>query len=133
MSDQTPPKARPRPLSPHLQVYKLPLSAWMSIAHRITGVGLSVGLIILTWWLYAAMSGAEAFAQFQSIARHPVGLVMLFGWTLAMAYHMLNGVRHLIWDTGAGLTVAQVRQSGFVILLAAVILNAMIWYVAGAR
>ncbi len=94
---------RARPLSPHLQVYRMTTTMLMSIVHRITGVALYFGALLVVWWLVAAASGPEAFATAQAFFGSWFGRLVLFGYTWALFHHMLGGVRHLIWDTGAGL------------------------------
>lgn len=106
---------RPRPLSPHLQVYRLPLPAIASITHRITGVGLTVGTLVLAWWLIAAAAGADAFAAVEGFLGSPVGWLLMAGWVWALWYHTLNGVRHLVWDTGRGLELGPVYKGGYVV------------------
>ena len=83
-----------RPLSPHLQVYRWQITMTMSILHRASGVALSVGAIVLTWWLTAAAVGGDYYAWVADILRSPVGLVFLAGWSLAFFYHLGNGIRH---------------------------------------
>lgn len=87
-----------RPLSPHLQIYRPLFTMMMSIVHRITGVGLYFGTVILVWWLLAAATSPSAFATFGAIAGSPIGLLVLFGFTWALLHHALGGVRHFIWD-----------------------------------
>ena len=91
-----------RPLSPHLQVYRPQLTSMLSICHRITGVGISVGTLLLTWWLVAAATSPEAYATVSGFMRSWIGLLLLFGWSAALFYHFLNGIRHLAWDGGLG-------------------------------
>src|SRR3954447_2264572 len=92
----------PRPLSPHLTIWRWGPHMLVSILHRVTGAGLSiVGLAVLTWWLLALSQGAEAYAQFTRASTHPVGLVVLIGLTWAFFQHLLSGIRHLAMDTGA--------------------------------
>ncbi len=91
-----------RPLSPHLFIYKPMLTMMMSIVHRITGVGLYFGTLLLAWWLIAAASGPNAYAGIGSFMSSFVGPLILFGYTWALIHHMLGGIRHLIWDTGHG-------------------------------
>src|SRR5258708_16088954 len=88
-----------RPLSPHLQVYRWQLTSVMSILHRATGIALSLGAILLVWWLGAASDGPEPYAAVQRFLGSWIGLLLLFGWSLALFYHLCNGVRHLVWDT----------------------------------
>jgi succinate dehydrogenase / fumarate reductase cytochrome b subunit len=95
-------EARERPVSPHLQIYRWPLPMMMSILHRMTGVCLYVGTLLLAWWLIAAGEGPNAFAKVSAFLGSWFGRVMLFGYTWALLHHMLGGIRHLIWDTGHG-------------------------------
>lgn len=120
-----------RPLSPHLQVYRLPMTALMSISHRATGFALAVGTIMLTWMLIAAACGPEAYQTFTGFAGSPVGKVLLFGWAFSLFYHMANGVRHLIWDTGALLTLPGAYRAGCAVLAFTVIATVLFWWMAG--
>lgn len=92
-----------RPLSPHIQVYRWPVTMVMSILHRITGGALYVGTLILAWWLLAAAAGPSSFATAQWALGSPLGLLVLFGYTWALLHHMLGGVRHFVWDLGYGM------------------------------
>lgn len=87
-----------RPLSPHLQIYRPLFTMMMSIVHRITGIGLYFGTVLLVWWLLSAASTASAFATFSAVAGSFIGLLVLFGFTWALLHHALGGVRHFIWD-----------------------------------
>lgn len=91
-----------RPLSPHLQIYKPILTMVMSILHRMTGAALYFGTIFLAWWLIAAAAGPSYFDLVNGIYGSIIGRLVLFGFTWALVHHMLGGLRHLIWDTGAG-------------------------------
>lgn len=128
-SDTESPK-RPRPLSPHLQVYRLPFTALLSISHRITGAALVVGTLVLTWWLMAAATGPEAFAVAREFIASPIGLVLMFGWTVALFYHLCNGIRHLCWDIGLGLELQAAHTSGWVSLGASAVLSVAVWLIA---
>jgi len=128
----TPAAKRQRPLSPHLQVYRLPLPALTSIAHRITGVGLTVGTLLLVWWLAAAAAGPEAYATASGFIASPIGLVLMFGWTAALWYHLLNGLRHLIWDGAKMLTLEQSYSSAKLVIGGAVVATLATWVVAFA-
>jgi succinate dehydrogenase / fumarate reductase cytochrome b subunit len=92
-----------RPLSPHLQIYRPTLTMIMSVAHRITGIALYGGTLVLAWYLIAASSGPAAFAAASSFVNSIVGKLILFGFTWALFHHLLGGVRHIIWDAGYGL------------------------------
>ena len=111
----SPAQKRPRPLSPHLQVYKPQITSATSIFHRISGFVLFFGTFFLTWWLFAAASGPEAWATFYHYANSLVGKLILFGWAMAISYHLLNGVRHLIWDTGRNLDIKSAERSGIIV------------------
>jgi succinate dehydrogenase / fumarate reductase, cytochrome b subunit len=116
-----------RPLSPHLQVYKPQITSVLSILHRITGVALAVGTLLLTWWLIAAAAGPEAFSTAQGFIGSWIGLLLLFGWSWALFYHLCNGIRHLCWDIGLGYELPAVRASGWVVVVASLILTAGAW------
>ena len=92
-----------RPLSPHLQIYRPMLTMMMSIAHRITGIALYVGTLLLAWFLIAAASDAQSFAVVAGVLNSWVGLLVLFGFTWALFHHLLGGVRHFLWDAGYGM------------------------------
>jgi succinate dehydrogenase / fumarate reductase cytochrome b subunit len=102
-SSPSAPKTRPRPLSPHLEIYRPTLTMAMSIVHRITGVGLYVGVLLLAWFLLALSSNATTFATFSSFIHSFIGQLLLLGFTWALFHHMLGGVRHALWDSGIGL------------------------------
>ena len=94
---------RPRPLSPHLAIYKPTMTMAMSIVHRITGIGLYLGMLLLAWFLIAVSSGAAAFAAFSWFMDSFLGWLILFGFTWALFHHLLGGLRHFVWDTGYGM------------------------------
>lgn len=116
-----------RPLSPHLQIYRFSLLMASSIMHRITGSALYVGTLILVAWLMALASGPEAYALFSKVALNPLGLLVLFGYTWALMQHMLGGLRHLIWDTGAGLSVASAKRLAGMSWLLSALLTFALW------
>ena len=120
-----------RPLSPHLQIYRLTLTMVMSIIHRITGAALYFGTVLLAWWLLAAASGPNAYAVFQSVASSIIGRIVLFGYTWALLHHMLGGVRHLIWDTGPGFGPAEREWLARANLVGSIVLTIMLWIVGG--
>jgi len=119
--------ARQRPLSPHLQVYRLPLPALMSISHRMTGIILSSGTLMLTLYLVALANGPESFALVQKVIAHPGGMLVLFGYSVALFYHGCNGVRHLFWDAVIGLNIPAIYKSGQAVLVLAIMLTAGLW------
>ena len=118
-----------RPLSPHLQVFRLIPTMLMSILHRITGAALYFGTLVVIWWLAAAASGPEYYAFTAGILTSPLGLLVLFGYTWALMHHMLGGVRHLIWDTGAGLEKETATKFAWATLAGSVTLTILVWLV----
>ena len=119
-----------RPLSPHLQVYRPQLTAVLSITHRITGVALAVGTLVLVYWLVSAAGGAESYLNAQAVLDSWLVKLLLFGWTFALYYHLANGVRHLYWDTGNGFDLETVYLSGKIVVGAAAILTVLTWIIA---
>ena len=118
-----------RPLSPHLQIFRWYFTMALSIAHRITGIGLALGLVLLTWWLVALASGPDAFATVQAVLHSWFGALVLFGYTLVLFYHMGNGIRHLVWDFGYGFDVEVARRSGVAVLVFAGAMTLLVWLV----
>lgn len=116
-----------RPLSPHLQVYRLPLAGIISISHRITGVALALGTVLLTYWLTAAAYGPEAFDRAQAVMGSWFGLLVLLGFTFALYFHLGNGIRHLFWDVGKGFEIPTVRKSGIAVILFAIAMTVTTW------
>ena len=119
-----------RPISPHLQVYKPQLTSVLSILHRITGVALAVGTILLVYWLIAAAAGPEAYATAQALIGSWLGRILLFGWTFALYFHLTNGIRHLFWDAGFGFELKTVYASGWTVVALAAVLT-LVSFVAG--
>jgi succinate dehydrogenase / fumarate reductase, cytochrome b subunit len=119
-----------RPLSPHLQVYRPQLTSMMSILHRATGIALAAGTLLLICWLYAAASGPDAYADLQVFLGSIIGRLILFGWTLALFYHLCNGMRHLAWDSGWGFDLPTAYTTGRIVLVAAVVLTIAAWAAA---
>jgi succinate dehydrogenase / fumarate reductase cytochrome b subunit len=122
MADQPRPQ-HPRPVSPHLQVYKPQLTSVMSILHRISGVALSIGLLYMVCWLITAAEGQEAFDRLQDFNGSFIGRLLLFGWAAAFFYHLLNGIRHLAWDAGWGFELPTVYKTGWAAIIGAVALT----------
>ena len=106
---------RERPLSPHLQIYRWPVTMATSITHRATGLALAAGTLLVAWWLIAAATGADAYDTFSMVARSPLGLLILFGFVWSLAYHLLNGIRHLVWDSGYGFDVKTAERTGILV------------------
>ena len=122
-------KASSRPLSPHIGIWRWPVTMASSILHRMTGVGNSIGLILLTWWLVALATGPGAYAQFSGFIGSPLGRLFLFGFTVSLTYHLLNGVRHLVWDSGRGYDVEGSARATWIIMILAIVLSAAVFAV----
>ena len=118
-----------RPLSPHLQVYKWPVSMALSIGHRISGVGLAIGTLLMTWWLLAAALSDGAFAAVQGVLSSVIGVLALMAWTAALIFHLFTGIRHLMWDIGLGFDDRSYRTSGWTVVVAVVAVTLIVWAV----
>jgi succinate dehydrogenase / fumarate reductase, cytochrome b subunit len=116
-----------RPLSPHLQVYRWQLTSVLSILHRIAGVALSAGAIMLVWWLVAAASGPDAFDRVAQVLNSGPGFFLLLGWIAALFYHLSNGIRHLVWDTGHALDLRSAYFGGWLVVAATAVLTVIAW------
>ncbi|MDZ7748956.1 MAG: succinate dehydrogenase, cytochrome b556 subunit [Halofilum sp. (in: g-proteobacteria)] len=121
---------RDRPLSPHLQVYRLPLNAITSITHRITGIALALGAVLLVAMLVAAADGSQAYRVAYDLAASWAGRVILLAFTLALYYHLCAGVRHLFWDAGYGYGLDAARRGSWAIIVAAIALTVSTWALA---
>ncbi len=119
-----------RPLSPHLQIYTPMLTMVLSIVHRLTGVALYLGTLLLCWWLIAAATGPEYFAYVQDFMGSYLGRLILFGYTWALLHHMFGGLRHLFWDTGRGFDLPTAELTARWTIIASVVTTLVIW-VAG--
>lgn len=119
-----------RPLSPHLQIYRLPLNAIASISHRITGALLALGAVVVVYWLIAAASGPEAYADAQAVLGNWFVQLLIFLWTYALFYHLCNGIRHLVWDAGYALELETSRRTGIAAYAAAGVLTVLAWIIA---
>jgi len=118
-----------RPLSPHLQVYRLIPTMVMSIIHRITGAALYFGTLLIAWWLAAAASGPHYFEWVNAIFGSWFGRLVLFGYTWALMHHMLGGLRHLIWDTLHGLEPADREMLALATLIGSIALTVLLWVI----
>lgn len=119
-----------RPLSPHLQHYKMPLTAILSISHRITGIINSAAIVLLVLLIASAAGTPESYEFMSGIANSWFGKLVLFAFTITLYYHMANGIRHLFWDVGLGLDLEDAKKSGNVCLIAAGVLSVITWMVA---
>jgi len=118
-----------RPLSPHLQIYRPMLTMMMSIAHRITGMGLYFGMLLVAWWLMAAADGPNGYGRFQGFIDSWFGRLVLFGFTWALVHHALGGIRHLIWDLGYGFGPAEREWLARATLIGSILLTLLLWVV----
>lgn len=124
----------PRPLSPHLQVWRWHATMASSIFHRASGSINYIGAILITAWLVLLAAGPEAYAVFEGLMTGPVGILVklaLFGFTLSLVYHLFNGVRHLVWDMGKGFDPEGSNQRSIIIIIAAIVVTVGIWILAG--
>ena len=119
--------SRPRPLSPHLSIWRFQLPAVMSITHRITAVILTSGTVLLTAWLLALAFGENSFNVVSMMISHPLGQFVMFGYSVVLFYHASNGVRHLFWDFGKGLDIPGVYSSSRIALATIVVLTVGFW------
>ncbi len=131
-SDALPGPRRPRPLSPHLSVYRLTMTMAMSIVHRITGAALYVGVLLLAWFLIAASADAATFAVFSGFIQSFIGRLMLFGFTWALFHHLIGGIRHIVWDSGYGLDAPLRDQMAWATLIGGFALTIVVWGVGYA-
>lgn len=121
-----------RPLSPHLQIYRWPVTMATSILHRATGIGLAAGTLLLAWWLVAAAAGPDYYALVQTVLGSILGRLVLLGFTWALFYHLLSGIRHLIWDTGRGYSIPVANRASWLVIGGSVVLTVLAWILAYA-
>jgi succinate dehydrogenase / fumarate reductase cytochrome b subunit len=119
-----------RPLSPHLQIYRLPLTAWLSILHRATGALLFLGAGMLTVALFIFSTGEEHWRAVEEILSGWPGILFLTGLNFALYYHLCNGIRHLVWDAGYGLDYKQAYRHGIIMVLIALALSLLTSFLA---
>jgi succinate dehydrogenase / fumarate reductase, cytochrome b subunit len=118
-----------RPISPFMFPiwYRFQITSSLSILHRLTGIALAVGSILLAWWLIAVAAGGELFAATHAFIASPIGMLLLFLWSIAFFYHLCNGIRHLAWDAGHGFEIRQASHSGYAVLAATAVLTVLTW------
>jgi succinate dehydrogenase / fumarate reductase cytochrome b subunit len=121
-----------RPLSPHLGIYKFTMTMAMSIAHRMTGAGLYVGVLLLAWFLIAASTDAASFGVFSAFIDSIIGQILLFGFTWALFHHLLGGIRHFLWDTGYGMEAPMRDQLAWATLVGGLALTVVAWAIGYA-
>jgi succinate dehydrogenase / fumarate reductase cytochrome b subunit len=119
-----------RPLSPHLSVYRWPITMTLSILHRATGAGLSIGFVVLALWLMALASGQERYLAVNELLQSSIGYLLLIGWSFAFFFHLANGVRHLFWDAGRGFEKRQANASAWFVIVLSLALTAALWTLA---
>jgi succinate dehydrogenase / fumarate reductase cytochrome b subunit len=119
-----------RPLSPHLTIFKPILTMTMSIAHRITGAALYFGTLLLAWWLIAAASGPQAYANVQAFTSSIIGKLILFGYTWALLHHLCSGIRYFFWDLGYGFKPNEREALTWGALIAGISLTVLVWIIA---
>lgn len=119
-----------RPLSPHLSIYRWPVTMLLSILHRASGIANAAGLIVFAAWLMQASAGETAYGALTALLGSPPGYLLLVGFSFAFFYHLCNGIRHLIWDTGRGLEKRQARISAWVVIALSLISTASFWGLA---
>ncbi|HXP96057.1 MAG TPA: succinate dehydrogenase, cytochrome b556 subunit [Telmatospirillum sp.] len=121
---------RTRPLSPHVHNYRFPLVALLSISHRVTGVALALGSLLLVYWLASAAYGPASYDRASHLLGSPFGLLVLFGFSFALFYHLANGIRHLFWDVGLGFDLPTAVKSGYAVLAVSAGLTLLTWAIA---
>jgi len=117
-----------RPLSPHLSIYKKVLPAVFSIFHRFTGIGLSLGSILIAIWIALIALGPSYYNLFENILGNFFFRFMMFSWTLAIFYHLFNGIRYLLWSLGKGMDLHTVYMSGYLVLILTIISSIAVWF-----
>jgi succinate dehydrogenase / fumarate reductase cytochrome b subunit len=122
-------RAVERPLSPHLGIYRMQITMLMSIVHRITGAANYVGTLLLAAWLVAAAMGEKEYAKVNALFGHPIGKLILFGYSWSIIHHMLGGMRHLTWDTGRGLQPRSADILGWLTIIGSLSLTVLLWVV----
>ena len=118
-----------RPLSPFMfpTWYRFQMTSALSILHRLTGIALAIGSILLAWWLVAVAAGGQLFAATHAFLASPIGVLLLFLWSLAFFYHLCSGIRHLAWDAGYGFELSDAYRSGYAVLAATALLTVLAW------
>lgn len=110
--------------------YRFQLTSVLSFIHRITGIGLSLGGLLLAAWVIAAAAGPVSYQHYADFARSLIGRLLLLGWSWALFYHLCNGIRHLVWDAGYGLDLKNVYRGGWLVVGASLLLTAAAWFLA---
>jgi succinate dehydrogenase / fumarate reductase, cytochrome b subunit len=116
-----------RPLSPHIQIYRPQLTSVLSILHRLAGIALAVGTLLLVYWLFAAAAGEAEYERAQAVIGSWFGRLLLFGWSFVFFFHFLNGIRHLCWDAGWGFELRTAYATGWAVVFGAIVLTVVAW------
>jgi len=118
-----------RPISPFMfpTWYRFQITSTLSILHRLTGIALAVGSVLLAWWLVAVAAGGEVFVATHAFIASPIGMLLLFGWSIAFFYHLCSGIRHLAWDAGYGFEIRDAYRSGYAVIAATAVLTVASW------
>jgi len=116
-----------RPLSPHMGIYKWQVQMVTSILHRATGIALSVGTLLVLWGVFSLATGEDSYNQFKTCIGSPIGLVLMFGWTWSLFYHLCNGIRHLLQDGGMGYAIPQFVRSSWLSIIVSIVLTVLVW------
>ncbi len=116
-----------RPLSPHMGIYKWQVQMVTSIVHRATGIALSVGTLLVLWGVFSLANGEDSYNQFKTCIGSPIGMILMFGWTWALFYHLCNGIRHLFQDGGMGYAIPQFVRSSWLSIIGSVVLTLIVW------
>ena len=120
---------RQRPLSPHLSIYRWPVTMAVSILHRVTGGALYVGTLLVAWWLIAAATSPSYFEFVNALMTSWFGLLVLFAYTFTIFLHLVGGIRHFVWDVGAGLEKHTASRLGWASIIAAAVLTVVVWFI----
>ena len=121
--------SKPRPLSPHLQVYRIltSITSLTSILHRATGAALVVGSLVIVWWLMGIAHGPEAYKDFTKVVHSPIGILVLIGFSWAFWFQLLNGCRHLFWDAGYGFKLKVAKATGVTVIAVSILATIATW------
>ena len=119
-----------RPLSPFTTIYRWQITMTLSILHRITGVALAIGAFGVVWWLVAVAGGGERYAEFMSLATSLPGRIALIGFSYCLIYHLLNGLRHMLWDSGRAMSIPQIYRTGWTVVALSILGTAALWLYA---
>ena len=130
MADNPQNAGRERPLSPHLTIWRWQVTMLSSITHRATGIALSVGALVLAWWLVAISNGPEGYDGFMRYAASPIGIIVMFGFTWSLFHHLMGGLRHFVWEAGHGMEHPQREYLAQATLAGGLVLTILVWIVA---